>query len=709
MAKVKKEKNTYKNWKKSTKKKQSLLSKKNRKGKSLLRNITRTILLPFFWVFRKLWSLVWRLSIISILLFCGFVAFIYFSLPDYEKLVDGRSRGSVTFLDRSENIFAWRGDQLGNIITSESISPLLKHAVIATEDKRYYKHFGVSLRGILGAIRTNLRAGRGPLQGHGGSTITQQTAKLLCLGKEFDSKKWKNERLYEADCRKSTKLRKIKEAVFAIILELRYSKNEILSIYLNRAYLGAGARGFEAASNRYFNISSDKLNISQAAMLAGLLKAPSAYAPTNNLQKAQARANLIVHLMHNQKYITDIEKEESLNNPATISNQVKTKNNGYFVDWVMNTIPSFLTRKTMEDVIIKTTYDSSIQKQAEDAIESVLNNRLRKDSLAEIAVVIMSRNGAVRGMIGGRKKNRIGTFNRATQAKRQTGSAFKPFIYATALDSGLKYNSIIEDAPISITLPNSETWSPQNYSQDFIGNTTLTDSFRLSINTIAVRLSEEVGRENVIKTAERLGIYNKVKNTPSVALGTSEHTLLEITGAYAGILNEGKKIRPYGITELKLKNSIEPLMKKNFEIENRILSEGTTKQLIYMMHRAIHDGTGIRAKIDDIETAGKTGTTQGQRDAWFIGFTSNYIVGVWMGNDNNQPLTGVTGGGLPAEIWREIITRISEDLSIKPLPMIRPDVPPSLRNGIYSKFSRRNEFKIFESLKNIFTWRTPTN
>ena len=377
-------------------------------------------------------------------------------------------------------------------------------------------------------------------------------------------------------------------------------------------------------------------------MLAGLLKAPSVYAPTNNLQKAQSRANLIVNLMHVQKYITSIEKEEALKNPATVSNRVQTKNNGYFVDWVMNTIPSFLTRKTMEDVVIKTTYDSSIQKEAEDAIESVLSNRLRKNSMAEIAVVIMSPNGAVRGMIGGRGKNRIGTFNRATQAKRQTGSAFKPFVYAAALESDFKYNSIIEDAPLSITLPNSETWSPKNYSRDYIGNTTLTDSFRLSINTIAVRLSEGVGRENVIKIAERLGLHNELKNTPSVALGTSEHTLLEISGAYASILNKGKNIRPYGITELRLKNSAKPLMTKNFENENRVLSENTAKQLIYMMHRAVHDGTGIRANIDGIETAGKTGTTQGQRDAWFIGFTSNYIVGVWMGNEKNQPLIGVT-------------------------------------------------------------------
>ena len=345
----------------------------------------------------------------------------------------------------------------------------------------------------------------------------------------------------------------------------------------------------------------------------------------------------------------------------------------------------------------------------DSAIESVLSNRLRKNSMAEIAVVIMSPNGAVRGMIGGRGKNRIGTFNRATQAKRQTGSAFKPFVYAAALESDFKYNSIIEDAPLSITLPNSETWSPKNYSRDYIGNTTLTDSFRLSINTIAVRLSEGVGRENVIKIAERLGLHNELKNTPSVALGTSEHTLLEISGAYASILNKGKNIRPYGITELRLKNSAKPLMTKNFENENRVLSENTAKQLIYMMHRAVHDGTGIRANIDGIETAGKTGTTQGQRDAWFIGFTSNYIVGVWMGNDKNQPLIGVTGGGLPAEIWKEIILRISKNLSTKPLPMIRPDSPPTLRNGINSKFGKRNEFNIFKSLKNILTRQRPTN
>jgi membrane peptidoglycan carboxypeptidase len=436
-------------------------------------------------------------------------------------------------------------------------------------------------------------------------------------------------------------------------------------------------------------------------MLAGLLKAPSTYAPTTNLQKAQSRAKLVINLMYAQNYITTKERNAALKKPAILSNKIGSQNSGYFVDWVMNTIPSFLTRKTVEDVVIKTTYDSLIQKKAEDALERVLKNNLREDSLAEVAVVILSPNGAVRGMIGGRKKNRVGSFNRAAQAKRQTGSIFKPFVYATALENGYQYNSILEDSPVTISLSDSENWSPQNYSRDYIGKTTLTDSMRLSINTIPVKLSENIGREKIINTARKLGLYNNLKNTPAISLGTSEHTLLEITGAYASILNSGNYIKPYGIKELRLKDSGEPLMRKSPKLEEKILTQETSEQLIYMMYRTIQDGTGTRAKISHLEAAGKTGTTQDQRDAWFIGFTSNYIVGVWLGNDYNKPLKGVTGGGLPAEIWKEIILNISKGSSSEPLPMIRPERQPTIKNGVYTQRYINKKFNIFRSLKNL--------
>lgn len=689
------------NKKKSTGKRRRKKLKNVKNKRFYFKGLLFVLLSPFFWLFKKLWPLMWRLFIFSLLIFGGIALYTYLSLPNYKNLVDGRSRGSVTFLDKNGDNFAWRGDQLGEIITSQSIPSRLKHAIISTEDKRFYKHFGVSPRGILGAIKTNLLAGRSPLKGHGGSTITQQTAKLICLGKEFDSKIWKSERAYEAECRRSTKTRKIKEAFFAVIMEFRYTKNEILSIYMNRAYLGAGTRGFQAASQRYFGISSSKLDISQAAMLAGLLKAPSTYAPTTNLQKAQSRAKLVINLMYAQNYITTKERNAALKKPAVLSNKIGSQNSGYFVDWVMNTIPSFLTRKTVEDVVIKTTYDSLIQKKAEDALEKVLKNNLREDSLAEVAVVILSPNGAVRGMIGGRKKNQVGSFNRAAQAKRQTGSIFKPFVYATALENGYRYNSILEDSPVTISLSDSENWSPQNYSRDYIGKTTLTDSMRLSINTIPVKLSENIGREKIINTARKLGLYNNLKNNPAISLGTSEHTLLEITGAYASILNSGNYIKPYGIKELRLKDSGEPLMRKSPKLEEKILTQETSEQLIYMMYRTIQDGTGTRAKISHLEAAGKTGTTQDQRDAWFIGFTSNYIVGVWLGNDYNKPLKGVTGGGLPAEIWKEIILNISKGSSSEPLPMTRPERQPTIKNGVYTQRYINKKFNIFRSLKNL--------
>ncbi|MDG2373164.1 MAG: transglycosylase domain-containing protein [Paracoccaceae bacterium] len=708
--KISKNKNSSSKMKKSSdkrsgnSKRRTYTNKKSTHSKPLLQKIISIVLFPFIWSLNKLWAVMWRTVLFCSLILFGIATFIYITLPPYEDLVDGRARGSVTFLDKNGNTFAWRGDQLGDIITSTSISPMLKNAIVATEDKRYYRHFGISPRGILGAIKTNLKAGRGPLKGSGGSTITQQTAKLICLGKEYNPNKWESERQYEADCRKITKTRKIKEAIFAVIMEFRYTKDEILSLYLNRAYLGAGSRGFEAASQRYFNTSSSKLNIGQSAMLAGLLKAPSTYAPTSNIHKAQARANVVLKLMHQQKYITNTEKQFFISNPANLSSRGSANNSSYFVDWIMGSIPPFLTRKTMEDVIIKTTFDSLIQSKAERAVNTILKNKLRKGSLAEIAVVIMSPDGAVRGMIGGREANKVGSFNRATQAKRQTGSIFKPLVYATALEKDFKYNTIVEDTPISISVPGSGTWTPKNYSRDFIGKTTLTDAFKLSINTVAVKLSEEVGRDNVIKTAKNLGLYNDLPNSPSVALGTSEHTLLEITGAYAGILNGGKYVTPYGLTKLRLKNNDTPLMEKKFTSKERTLSQNTTEQLIYMMHRTLQDGTGTKANIKEIEVAGKTGTTQNQRDAWFIGFTTQHVVGVWMGNDKNLSLTGVTGGGLPAEIWREIIIRISDDSSYKQLPMIRPKAPPTLLNGTYRnhELNLKSDFNIFKSIKNLF-------
>jgi penicillin-binding protein 1A len=627
----------------------------------------------FGWLLGLLWRFTWRITAVVALLVAGAVFYFQASLPPAAELLDGRARGSVTLLDRDGEVFAWRGEQFGGQISADTVAPELKNAVVATEDKRFYHHFGVSPRGIASAIRINLREGRGPLSGNGGSTITQQTAKLLCLGVPFDAGKWESETAYEADCRRTTLWRKVKEATFALAMEVKYSKDEILTIYLNRAYLGAGARGFQAAAERYFGKSANEVNAAEAAMLAGLLKAPSTYAPTNNLKRAQDRANLILGLMQDQGYLTARQAEDARAHPAELSEAAAARAGGYFADWVMDAAPPFLSSDTTEDVIIRTTFDQRLQKAAEGAMKEIFETKVRDGSKAQAAIVVMSADGAVRAMVGGRKTNVSGAFNRATMAKRQTGSAFKPFVYAAALDLGHTPNSTVVDEPITIDVPGSGPYSPRNYSKEFMGRVTLTEALKYSLNIPAVRVSEAVGRENVRKIASDFGIDSDLAAGPALALGVSESTLLEMTGAYAGILNGGRSVHPYGLVELRLQGDDTPLIGQEGGMGERVISEDAAQSLIYMMTQVIESGTGRRAKLPDRQVAGKTGTTQAARDAWFIGFTADYVAGVWMGYDDNTPLTGVTGGGLPAEIWHETMLRVNEGLPPRPLPMLVPD------------------------------------
>jgi len=640
-----------------------------------------------------------RVVLLGVLTLMGASAYYYLQLPQSAfDLVDGRAAGSVTMLDRDGKVFAWRGQQFGGVITAETVSPYLKNAVIATEDKRFYKHFGISPRGIIGAMVINLRAGRGPFRGNGGSTITQQVSKLLCFGHEYDPTSGMTQKQFEADCRQSTLLRKLKEVPYALALEAKYTKNQILTIYLNRVYLGAGSQGFEAASQRYFGKSAADVNAAEAAMLAGLLRAPTRYAPTRNLARAQKRANVIIGLMEEQGYLTPAEAAYARSHPAQLSQAAAARAGGYFADWVMESVPGFLTKATKEDVIIKTTFDPRIQKAAEEALADVFKNKVKKGSRAQAAIVVMSPDGAVRAMVGGRKTRVSGQFNRATQALRQTGSSFKPFVYAAALDLGYRYDTIVEDAPITVDIPGSGPWSPRNYSGKFLGPITLTRALAYSINTVAVRLALDVGLDTVRMVARQFGIRGKLAQGPALALGASEATLLEMTGAYAGILNGGRSVRPYGLEQLSLQGDRKPLMGKEGGLGPRVITEKAARQLIYMMNQASVIGTARRARLPDRPIAAKTGTTQGARDAWFIGFTANYVVGVWMGNDDNSKLTGVTGGGLPAEIWKETMLRVTKGVEPRPLPMIDPATMPASKGNNRGGTSRDPVQAIIEGL-----------
>ncbi len=629
-------------------------------------------------VWRVIWGATWRLGAVGAMILGGVVFYFHAQLPPVTSLLDARSRGSVTMLDRDASVYAWRGETFGGQITSDTVSKDLLNAVLATEDKRFYRHFGISPRGIASAIRINLSEGRGPLEGNGGSTITQQVAKLLCLGVLYDAKQWKSEAAFEEDCRSGGVWRKLKEIPYAMAMEAKYSKAEILTIYFNRAYLGAGARGFEAAAQRYFGKSANQVGPAEGAMLAGLLKAPSRYAPTNNLQRAQGRAAVIIGLMQDQGYLSAEQAAEARANPAQLSDAAARNAGGAFADWVMETAPAFLTSETTEDVIIRTTLDQRMQKASEEALAYVFDTKVKAGSEAQAAIVVMSADGAVRAMVGGRNIVAAGSFNRATQALRQTGSSFKPFVYAAALDLGWSGSDFVQDDPLTLNIPGSGPWSPENYDREFKGMVTLTQALAESRNIPAVRISEAVGRDLVRKVAEQFGIESDLAAGPALALGASESTLLEMTGAYAGILNGGSSVTPYGLVELRLQGEDTPMIGAGGGIGERVISERAARELTYMMSQVLEAGTGGRARLDGRPAAGKTGTTSAARDAWFIGFTADYVVGVWMGYDDNRPLTGVTGGGLPAEIWHEVMVRISNGVPVSDLPMIVPNyrAPP---------------------------------
>jgi len=616
----------------------------------------------FRWLFIGMFRLVWwiglRVAIVVGLVLGVATAYYYVRMPDYAALLDGRERGSVTLIDHRGDVFAWRGEQLG-LTRAEAVSPHLINAVIATEDRRFYWHFGVDLRGTLRAALVNLREGATV---QGGSSITQQAAKLIW----FD-----NTRTIE---------RKLKEIPAAIALELKFTKNEILTIYLNRAYLGAGATGFEAAAQRYFGKSAAEVNPAEAAMLAGLLRAPSRYAPTNNLARARERANTIVGVMESEGYLTAAQAADARAHPARLSEAAAARAGGDFADWIMSAGPDFLTRSTTEDVEVLTTFDARLQRAAEEALSFVFETKVREGSNAQAAIVVMSPDGAVRAMVGGRRlDDSSGQFNRATQALRQTGSLFKTFVYAAALEAGASPYDQVHDAPLTLNVPGSGAWSPQNYTRDYRGLIDLTEAFAHSINTSAVRVAEGVGRDKVRAMAQALGIESSIAPGPAIALGASEATLLEVTGAYAGILNGGMRARPYGMRELRLKSDGSLLMGGDRSTPVRAMDERAAQQLVWMMSQVIDRGTGTRARLGDRPAAGKTGTTSAARDAWFVGFTADYVTGVWMGYDDNTPLTGVTGGGLPAEIWRETMVRVHQGLPVRVLPMLAPQyMPPAV-------------------------------
>jgi len=380
----------------------------------------------------------------------------------------------------------------------------------------------------------------------------------------------------------------------------------------------------------------------------------------------------VIGLMEDQGYLTPLEAALARTAPAELSAAAEQRAGGYFADWLMDITPNYFARTTTEDVIYRTTLDPRIQSAAEEALAYVFDEKVKEGSEAQAAIVVMSADGAVRAMVGGRNTNVAGAFNRATQASRQTGSLFKPFIYATALELGHSPLEMVDDSPLCMTIPGSGEWCPKNYDGEFKGEIPFVQALRESRNIPAIKVSEAVGRDNVRAVASGFGVASDLADGPALALGVSESTLVDMVGAYAGILNGGSAVAPYGLVELRLQGDDLPLMGMGGGIGERVVQESAARQLTWMMTQVVEQGTGMRARIPGWQIAGKSGTTQASRDAWFIGFTGEYVTGVWMGYDNNTPLSGVTGGGLPAEIWHETMVRVLDGMTPVPLPMDEP-------------------------------------
>ncbi len=546
------------------------------------------------------------------------------NLPETESIQISR-QPSITFLDKEGRIIASYGDIYGQSIQYENLPKNLVNAVIVTEDKRFFFHPGIDIKGIVRAAIVNLKAGRIV---QGGSTITQQLAKNLFLTPE----------------RSFT--RKLHELILSFWLELRFTKQQLLSIYLNRVHLGSGTYGVQAASEKYFNKKVEELNLYECALIASLLKAPSRYNPIANEELSRERTYKVLENMKKSNLITDQSIiEAKLNNKTYNKYTSAPKSTRYFIDWLLPRVKSYLG-EIKEDLIVRTTLDVKLQEIAEDSVNSITS---KYSSADQSALVALDLDGGVMAMIGGRDYGDT-QFNRVTQAQRQPGSAFKIFVYLAGLKEGFEPEDEMVDSEININ-----GWSPKNYKKEFLGEISLFDAFAKSINTVAVQLSENIGRQNVINMARSMGIRSPIINSPSLALGTSEVNLLELTAAYDVLANSGKGIFVHGIRSIE-NTSGKTLFMREGKGPGEILDSGLVNTMIRMLENTIQTGTGKNAKIDR-PAAGKTGTSQSLRDAWFIGFSSDLVVGVWFGNDDDSPMKNITGGTAPAILWSDFMKK----------------------------------------------------
>jgi penicillin-binding protein 1A len=603
------------------------------------------------------WLFIEPLSEMATLGSGGLVLLLALAVPAFRETSDEdwlkKSELAVTFLDRFGNEIGSRGIRHNDSIPLEEFPDHLIKAVLATEDRRFYEHFGIDVPGLFRALMTNARAG-GVVQG--GSSITQQLAKNLFLS---------NERTIE---------RKVNEAFLALWLESRLPKNEILKLYLDRAYLGGGTFGVDAAARYYFDKSARDVNLAEAAMLAGLFKAPSKFAPHVNLPAARARANVVLDNLVDAGVMTEGQVFGARRNPATPVDRRDEHSPNYYLDWafdemrkLVQTFPKSMTERVF---VARLAIDLNLQKHTEDAIENSLRQYGHEYHAKQAAAVLMDTDGAVRAMVGGRDYGES-QFNRATDAMRQPGSSFKPYVYATALMHGFKPTSVVVDSPVCIG-----NWCPHNFSGGFSGAVTLTQAITRSINVIPVKLSIALGNGNpkagralIRQTARAAGLRTPLPDTPSMPIGADEVTVLDHTGGYTMFPNGGMSATPHAILEVRTgPGELVFRWDRDGKKPTRVLPVQVATDMNQMMNHVVEEGTAKRAALDGIQAAGKTGTTNAFRDAWFMGFTGNYVCGIWFGNDDYTPTNRMTGGSLPAQTWHEIMTYAHQGIELKQIP-----------------------------------------
>ncbi|WP_439374314.1 transglycosylase domain-containing protein [Bradyrhizobium sp. DASA03120] len=614
----------------------------------------------------KRWVFIEPLSEAATLGLGGLVVMLTLAIPAFRETADEdwlkKSDLAVSFLDRYGNPIGSRGIKHNDSIPLEDFPDVLIKATLATEDRRFYEHFGIDIAGTARALVTNAQAG-GVRQG--GSSITQQLAKNLFLS---------NERTIE---------RKVNEAFLAIWLEWRLTKNEILKLYLDRAYMGGGTFGVDGAAHFYFNKSARDVTLSEAAMLAGLFKAPTKYAPHINLPAARARANVVLDNLVDAGFMTEGQVFGARRNPAFAVDRRDEASPNYYLDYAfdeMRKLVDTFPKSYVERVfVVRLAIDTNVQKAAEDAIENQLRQFGRDYHATQAATVVADLDGGIRAMVGGRDYG-ASQFNRATDAYRQPGSSFKPYVYTTALLNGFTPNSVVVDGPVCIG-----NWCPQNYGHSYSGSVTLTQAITRSINVVPVKLSiaigqkeqpkapnpAKIGRAKIVEVARRFGLKAPLPDTPSLPIGSDEVTVLEHAVAYATFPNRGKAVTPHSVLEVRTGGGdLVWRWDRDGPKPKQAIPPNTAADMAGMMSHVVSEGTARRAALDGIPTAGKTGTTNAYRDAWFVGYTGNFTCAVWYGNDDYSPTNRMTGGSLPAQTWHDIMVAAHQGVEVREIPGI---------------------------------------